>query len=144
MGKHSTNKPPCRPFTQLIRDSQFSATGLVLLAELAKIRRMLEKINAGYDNNNNNNNDDDKNSSGAVGGIIIKGSAIDDNNHSMRKSFEMENSSLEEQDVGERIPREPPSKVEAGDQGALICSSRSKKTRKVHVNEIDQLFDGLA
>lgn len=102
---------------------------------------MLEKISADYDNNNNSN---DKISSGSVGGIIIKGSATDDNNHSMRKSYGMEQSSLEEQDVGERIPREPPLKVEAGDDGAVIGSSRSKKTRKVHVNEIDQLFDGLA
>lgn len=110
---------------------------------------MLEKINAGYDNNNNSNNDDDdKNFSGAVGEItIIEGSVIDDNNHhSMRKNYGIGHSSLlEEQDVGERIPREPPSKVEADDeQGAVIGSSRSKKTRKIHVNEIDQLFDGLA
>lgn len=110
------------------------------MAELAKIRRMLEKISADNDNDNNN----DKKSSGSVGGIIIKGSATDDNNHSTRKSYRMEQSSLEEQDMGERIPREPSSKVEAGDEGAVIGSSRSKKTRKVHVNEIDQLFDGLA
>ncbi len=109
------------------------------MAELAKIRRMLEKISADYNNDNNNNS-----SSGSAGGIIIKGSATDDNNHSMRKSYGMEQSSLEEQDVGERIPREPSSKVEAGDERAVIGSSRSKKTRKVHVNEIDQLFDGLA
>lgn len=106
------------------------------MAELAKIRRMLEKIGADYDNDNNNNS-----SLGSAGGIIIKGSTTDDNNHSMRKSY---GTSLEEQDVGERIPREPSSKVEAGDERALIGSSRSKKTRKVHVNEIDQLFDGLA
>lgn len=111
------------------------------MAELAKIRRMLEKISVDYDDDNNNNN----NSSGSVGGIIIKGSATDDNNHSMRKSYGMEQSSLEEQDVGERIPREPSSKVEASsDEKVVIGSSRSKKTRKVHVNEIDQLFDGLA
>lgn len=135
-----------RPFTQLIRDSQFSAIGLVLLAELAKIRRMLEKISADYDKKKKkkNDNDNDKKSSGSVGETIIKGSATDGNNHSMRKSHGMEQSSLEEQDVGERIPRELPSKAEAGDEGAVIGSSRSKKTRKVHVNEIDQLFDGLA
>lgn len=107
---------------------------------------MLEKINAGYDNNNNNN--DKNSSSAAVGGVMIKGSAIDNNNHhSTRKSFGMEHSSLEEEpDVGERIPRELPSKVKASHEGgAVIGSLRSKKTRKkVHVNEIDQLFDGLA
>lgn len=103
---------------------------------------MLEKINAGYDNNSNDY--DDKNSPGAVEGITIKSSAINDNNHSMKKSSGMEHSSLAEQDMGERISRESPLKVEAGDEGAVIRSSRSKKTRNVHFNEIDQLFDGLA
>lgn len=107
---------------------------------------MLEKISAEYNNKNNN---DDKKSSGSVGETIIKGSPADDNNHSTRKSYRMEQSSLqEEQDVGERIPRELASKAEAGSEGAaaaVIGSSRSsKKTRRVHVNEIDQLFDGLA
>lgn len=109
---------------------------------------MLEKISADYDKKEKkkkNNNDNDKKSSGYVGETIIKGSATDDNNHSMRKSHGMEQSSLEEQDVGERIPRELPSKAEAGNEGAVVIGpSRSKKTRKVHVNEIDQLFDGLA
>lgn len=101
---------------------------------------MLERTSADYDNNNNDNN-----GSGSLGGIITTGSATtDDNNHSTKKSYGMEQSSLEEQDVGERIQREPSSKVEAVDGGAVIGPSRSKKTRKVHVNEIDQLFDGLA
>lgn len=108
------------------------------MGELAKIKRILEWIIADYDNNNDNNG------SGSMGGIIIKGSATDDDNHSTGKSYGMERSSLKEQDVGERIQREPSSKVEAGDEGAVIGPPRSKKTRKVRVNEIDQLFDGLA
>lgn len=106
---------------------------------MAKIGRLLKRISVDCDNNNNDNN-----SSGSLGGITIKGSATDDNNNSTRKSYGMEHSSLEEQDVGERIQREPSSGVEAVDEGAVLGPARSKKNRKFHVNEIEQLFDGLA
>lgn len=123
-----------RPFTQLIRDSQFSAIGLVLLGELAKIGRILDEIIA--DNNNNNN--------GLGSRRLIAGtSSTADDNHSMRRSYGMEQSFLEE-DVGERIQRQSSSKAEADNKGAVLGTSISKKARKVYVNEIDQLFDGLA
>lgn len=110
------------------------------MGELAKIRRILEGISADYDNKHNDNSGSD-----SFGEIRIKNSATDDNNHSTKgKSYGMEQSSLEEQDVGERIQRVPLSKVEAVDERAVIGPSRSKKTRQVHANEIDQLFDGLA
>lgn len=106
------------------------------MGELAKIRRILDGISADYDDNNDNG-------SASLGGIKATGSAADDNNHSTRRSRGTEQSSLEE-DVGERIQRQSSSKIEAGNDGGLLGPSRSKKTRKVHVNEIDQLFDGLA
>ena len=123
-----------RPFTQLIRDSQFSAIGLVLLGESAKVRRILDGIGVASDNNNNNG-------SASLGGIIATGSATDDNNQRSRRG--MEQSSLKE-DVGERIQRHSSSKAGAGNDGGVIGPARSKKTRKIHVNEIDQLFEGLA
>lgn len=132
----------CRPFTQLIHDSQFSAIGLVLLGELAKIRRILDEISADYVDNKNNNNNNGLDS--MVGKMDTGGSAIDGNNQLTRRSGGKEQSSLEGEDVGERIQRQSSSKVEDSNDGGIIGPLKSKKTRKVHVNEIDQLFDGLA
>lgn len=106
------------------------------MGELAKIRRILDGISADYDDKNDNG-------SASLGGIKATGSAADDNNHSTRRCRGTEQSSLEE-DVGERIQRQSSPKIEAGNHGGLLGPSRSKKTRKVHVNEIDQLFDGFA
>lgn len=126
-------KPPRRAFTQLIRDSQFSAIGLVLLGESAKVRRILDGIGVASNDNHNN-------SSGSLGGIVAMGSATEDNIQRSRRG--MEQTSLKE-DLGERIQRHSSSKAGAGDDGGIIGPARSKKTRKVHVNEIDQLFEGL-
>lgn len=110
---------------------------MVLLGELAKIRRILDRISADIVDNNNKGSD-------SLGGIIATSSATNDNNHSKR-SCGMEQSSTLEEDVGERIQRESSSKVEAGnDDGGVLGPPKRKKTRKVHANEIDQLFDGLA